>query len=99
MVRPKVTEGMALSHALAQACEEMAWILRSEQEDSKELYRDDTEISAGPQVAERQTPLAQKHQKAKQTNGQWQGLHLEQKTKKRSPQKRLTKPGSKRQKS
>ena len=40
MVRPKETEGMVLSHALAQACEEMARILawsRSEQKDSKEL--------------------------------------------------------------
>ena len=40
MVRPKEIEGMALSHALAQACEEMAQILawsRSEQEDNREL--------------------------------------------------------------
>ena len=40
MVRPKETEGMALSHALTQGCEEIARILawsRSEQDDSKEL--------------------------------------------------------------
>ena len=40
MVRPKGTDGMALSHALAQDCKEMARILawsRSEQEDNSKF--------------------------------------------------------------
>ena len=80
MVRPKETDGMALSYALAQECEKMARILAWSRRNKRiianliDMYPAETDQAVEPKKIVRQVLPLQEYRKVRPTNRRWQYL-------------------------